>query len=186
VTAEDFTSFALEAGGVKNATAIANAHPNFPSVDVPGAVTVIIVPDTGETPPMPSRELIASVCSKLEPRRLITTEVYVKAPDYKAIRVEAFVEAAARAAFDAVSDNVKKALNRLLDPKVWTFGEDLQPTRIYKAILDADKDVVSIKNLNIYVDGRLHQGLGQVVLGKTELVYGRDDHLIIVTPAMNR
>ncbi|WP_447602819.1 putative baseplate assembly protein [Nitrospira sp. Nam80] len=185
ITADDFISFVQEAGGVSNATAIANAHPEFPGIDVPGAVTVVIVPDTGETPPMPSSDLIASVCRRLEPRRLITTEVYVKGPTYKEIRVEAFVEAAPNAAFDTVSRNVSKALDKFLDPKIWKFGEDLYPTRIYKEVLDADADVAAVRNLNIYVDGRLHDGLGQIVLDKGELVYGRG-HLIVVTPAVNR
>jgi predicted phage baseplate assembly protein len=185
VTREDFASFAKETGGVKNAVAIANSHPDFPNVEVPGAVTVVIVPDTGDTPPIPSSDLIASVCKRLEPHRLITTEVYVKGPEYKEVRVEAFVEAKVNASFDSVSRNVKKALNKLLDPKEWEFGEDLYPTEIFKTVLDADDDLVAVKNLNIYVDGRLQDGLGQVVLAKGELVYGRD-HLIVVTPAVNR
>ena len=93
VTTEDFIAFALEAGGVANATALANTHPDFPGTSVPGAVTVVIVPDTGGSPPLLSSDLITSVCSRLEPHRLLTTEVYVKGPDYKEIRVEAFVEA---------------------------------------------------------------------------------------------
>lgn len=122
VTTEDFKSYAMEAGGVKNALAIANAHPDFPGVEVPGAVTVVIVPDTGDTPPQPSSELIASVCSRLEPRRLITTEVYVRGPEYREVRVEAFVQAKPNASFDTVSRNVSKALDKFLDPKTGSSG----------------------------------------------------------------
>ncbi len=170
---------------VQNAVVIVNGHPDFPDVEVPGAVTVIIVPDTGDTPPVPSSELIASVCSRLEPHRLITTEVYVKGPEYKQIRIEAFVQAKPNASFDSVSRNVKDALKKLLDPKGWVFGEDLYPTEIFRAVLDADDDLVAVKNLNIYVDGRLHDGLEQIQLKNGELVYG-GDHLIVVTPAVNR
>lgn len=185
VTAEDFTSFAMEAGGVVNAVALTNAHPDFPDVEVPGAVTVVIVPDTGDTPPVPSSDLIASVCNRLEPHRLITTEVYVKGPDYRKVRVEAFVEAKPNASFDSVSRNVREALKRFLDPKTWVFGDDLYPTAIFKQVLEADDNVVAVKNLNIYLDGRLHDGLEQIPLKKSELVYG-GDHLIVVTPAVNR
>ena len=184
VTTEDFKSYAMEAGGVKNALAIANAHPDFPGVEVPGAVTVVIVPDTGDTPPKPSSELIASVCSRLEPRRLITTEVYVRGPEYREVRVEAFVQAKPNASFDTVSRNVSKALDKFLDPKNWLFGDDLHPTKIFRAVLDADTNVVAVKNLNIYVDGRPHEGLEQIPLSKGELVYGRG-HLIVVTPAQD-
>ena len=185
VTPDDFKSFAMEAGGITNALAIANAHPDFPGFAVPGAVTVVIVPDTGEVPPQPSSDLIASVCKRLAERRLITTEVYVKGPEYKEVRVEAFVEAKPNASFDTIARNVKNALNQLLDPKTWTFGDDLYPTEIYKAVLDADADLVAVKNLNIYVDGRPQEGLAQIVLGKGELVYGRG-HLVVVTQAVDR
>ncbi|MEK6279398.1 MAG: putative baseplate assembly protein [Acidobacteriota bacterium] len=184
VTAEDFKSYAMEAGGVKNALAIANAHPDFPGVEVPGAVTVVIVPDSGDTPPKPSNELIASVCSRLEPKRLITTEIYVRGPEFREVRVEAFVQAKPNASFDTVSRNVSKALDKFLDPKNWIFGDDLHPTKIFRAVLDADTNVVAVKNLNIYVDGRPHLGLEQIRLSKGELVYGRG-HLIVVSPAQD-
>jgi hypothetical protein len=182
VTIEDFKSFAMEAGGVKNALAIANAHPDFPDVEVPGAVTVVIVPDSGDIPPNPSSELIASVCSRLEPRRLITTEVYVRGPEYREVRVEAFVQARPNASFDTVSRNVRKALDKFLDPKTWVFGEDLYPTKVFKAVLEADPKVVAVKTLSLYVDGRPMLGLEQIPLRQGELVFGRD-HLIVVTEA---
>jgi predicted phage baseplate assembly protein len=185
VTPEDFIAFAKEAGGVTNATAIANAHPDFPGVSVPGAVTVVIVPDTGGTPPLLSSDLIASVCSRLEPRRLITTEVYVKGPEYKEIRVEAFVEAAPNASFDSIVRNVKKALGKLLDPKTWIFGADLHPTTIFKIVLEADPGIESVRVLNLYVDGRLREGLDQIQLNPGEQLYG-GEHLIVVTPAKDR
>lgn len=185
VTIEDFRSYALEAGGVKNALAIANAHPDFPDVEVPGAVTVVIVPDSGDVPPKPSSDLIASVCSRLEPRRLITTEVYVRGADFREVRVEAFVEAKPNASFDSISRNVSKALDKFFDPKSWVFGEDLYPTKVFKAVLEADSGVVAVKNLNLYVDGRPHEGFEQIPLKKGELVFGRN-HLIVVRPAQDR
>jgi len=185
ITTEDFIAFAKEGGSVANATAIANANPDFPGVSVPGAVTVVIVPDTGGTPPLLSSDLIASVCSRLEPHRLITTEVYVKGPDYKEIRVEAFVEAAAAASFDSIARNIKKTLGTLLDPKTWVFGSDLHPTQIFKQILEADPGIKGVRILNIYVDGRLREGLDQILLNPGELVYG-GEHLIVVTPAQDR
>jgi hypothetical protein len=181
VTAKDFESFAREAGGVANVVALANTHPDFPGVDVAGAVTVIIVPDNGGTPPQPSSDLIASVCARLETRRLITTEVYVTGPEYRQVRVEAFIQAKANASFDSVSRNVKKALTALLNPKVWIFGRDLHGSAIFREVLDADDNIVGVKNLNIYVDGRPVDALTQIPLTKRQLVYG-GDHLIVVVP----
>jgi predicted phage baseplate assembly protein len=181
VTAEDFIAFALEAGGVANATALANTHPDFPGTSVPGAVTVVIVPDTGGTPPLLSSDLIASVCSRLEPHRLITTEVYVKGPDYREIRVEAFVQAQPASSFDSIARNIKKGLDALLNPKSWKFGFSLHQSTISKVVLEADPAILGIRVLNLYIDGRIREGPDQIPLNPGEQFYG-GEHLIVVTP----
>lgn len=185
ITANDFESFAREVGGVKNVVALVNTHPDFVNVSVPGAVTVVIVPDVGGTPPKPSAELIHAVCAQLEPRRLITTEVYVTGPEYKQVRIEAFVFAKPNSSFDAVSRNVKTALKQLLDPRTRVFGKDLHTSEIYKVILDADKNLTSINNVNIYVDGRPFEGLKPIVISGAQLLYG-EDHLVVVKPEEDR
>jgi hypothetical protein len=85
---------------------------------VPGAVTVVVVPDAElEDPaPRPSADLINRVCEYLDARRLLTTEVYVKGPEYQEVRIEARVEARPYAAFDAVARDVARAVNEYLDP----------------------------------------------------------------------
>lgn len=181
VTTEDFIAFALEAGGVANATALANTHPDFPGTSVPGAVTVVIVPDTGGSPPLLSSDLITSVCSRLEPHRLLTTEVYVKGPDYKEIRVEAFVEAKPASSFDSIARNIKKALGLLFDPKSWKFGFSLHQSTISKIVLEADPAILGIRQMNIYIDDRLRDGPDQIPLNPGEQFYG-GEHLIVVTP----
>ena len=91
VTAEDFQSLAMQAPGVKRAKALALAHPGFPGVKVPGAVTVIIVPDSDVPNPIPSEGMIRTVCAFLDQRRLLTTELYVVPPIYHRVRVQAEV-----------------------------------------------------------------------------------------------
>ncbi len=186
ITANDFESFAREVGGVKNVVALVNTNPDFSKVSVPGAVTVVIVPDVGGTPPKPSSELIHAVCAQLEPRRLITTEVYVTGPEYKQVRLEAYLGAKANASFDAVARSVKAALKKLLDPRTRQFGKDLHASEIFKVILDADSNITSINNLNIYVDGRPFEGLNQqIAISGAEMLYG-EDHLIVVKPETDR
>ena len=185
ITADDFESFAREVGGVTNVVALVNTHPDFPDVEVPGSVTVVIVPDVGGTPPQPSSELIHAVCSQLEPRRLITTEVYVKGPDYKQVRIEAELAAKQNASFDSVARNVKNALNKLLDPRTRTFGKDLHTSEIFKVILDADGNITSVDTLNIYLDGRPVDVLKQIAISGAEMLYG-EDHLVVVKPEQDR
>jgi predicted phage baseplate assembly protein len=198
VTAEDFQALAEQAGGVARATALALAHPDHPGVEVPGAVTVVIVPDTTDVPPTPSSDLIRSVCRYLNGYRLLTTEVYVKGPSYQAISVVARVAANPYAAFDAVSQAVTQALNSFLSPlspassqssapgaggQGWAFGQDLYPTALYKAILEV-ANVVNVLSLSVTVDGQPHDITQVVPVPSDGLVYGTN-HLITVVPMTN-
>jgi predicted phage baseplate assembly protein len=192
VTADDFAALAQDAGGIARATAIGLAHPGHPGVEVPGAVTVVVVPDNDDVPPQPSSDLIRSVCRYLDGFRLLTTELFVKGPEYRRIRVDAAVEAQAYASFDAVAQDIVTAINRYLAPlggrqadgsraPGWPFGQDLRPTNLFNVILDV-KNVVGVKTLQIYVDGQPHALQDPVRLPPDGLLYG-SDHVITVGPA---
>lgn len=182
VTEQDFAALAREAGGIKRATAAALAHPAHPGVEVPGAVTVVVVPDNEDMPPRPTSDEIQAVCRYLEQFRVLTTELFVQGPDYQAITVEARVTANPYAAFDAVAQAVKAAINKELDPMKWRFGQELHPTSLYGVMLAVD-DVVSVPLLEIRVNGRPHDTLNDpIIVPKTGLVYGADDHEIAVVP----
>ncbi len=185
VTSEDFAALAAEIGGVAEATAVPLAHPDHPGVEVPGAVTVVVVPDHDDYPPRASDELIAHVCRGLESFRLLTTEVYVKGAEFQSIQVVARVSAPPHASGDAVARGVARALDEFLSPRRWQFGQDLYPTSFYDVILDV-VDVVAVDSLQIRVDGRPHDILTQrVVVPADGLVYGID-HEIVVRPAEDR
>ena len=186
MSADDYAVLAAQAGGVLKASARPLMHPDHPGVEVPGAVTVVIVPDNDDQPPEPSSDLIRSVCGYLESRRLLTTELYVKGPEFIAVKVEARVSARAYASFDAVVRDVRKALNEHLDPRDQDFGADLFPTSLYNVILDVE-DVRAVENLSVVVDGRQHDDLTErIVVPGDGLVFSADDHAIVVVPAEDR
>lgn len=180
VAPDDFKALVEEMGGVAHAVAIPLFHPAYPGVKVPGAVTVVVVPDRGDRPPKPSSDLLAEICAMLDGVRLLTTEVYVKGPAYQEVRVEARVSANPYASFDAVARDVRAAIDTVLDPKRGEFGKELFPTRFYSAILEVH-DVVGVVNLNVYVDGRLHSVLEPVRTPPDGLLYG-GDHFVTVEP----
>ncbi|MEM7584786.1 MAG: putative baseplate assembly protein [Acidobacteriota bacterium] len=185
VTAEDFAALAAEMGGVAEATAVPLAHPDYPGVEVPGAVTVVVVPDHDDYPPRASDALIEYVCRGLESHRLLTTEVYVKGAEFQSIQVLARVSAPSHASADAVARDVALALDDYLSPRRWRFGQDLYPTSFYDVLLDV-ADVVAVDSLQLRVDGRPHDILTQrVVVPADGLVYGID-HEIVVRPAEDR
>jgi predicted phage baseplate assembly protein len=196
VTAEDFTALAAQIGEVARATAIPLAHPDHPGVAVPGAVTVVIVPDRKEDrPPKPSADLIRRVCDELGRYRLLTTELFVKGPTYRPVVVRARVAARPYAAFDAVERAVIKALEAYFSPhpakadagsgpasQGWEFGQDLSPTNLYSVILGVE-DVRQVPSLEVLVDGRPLENLGKpFVLADDELVDGTGAHEITVEP----
>jgi predicted phage baseplate assembly protein len=182
VTPEDFESLVVELGGIAAAVALPTVHPDFPGVSVPGAITVAIVPDNSDVPPKPSSDLIRAACAMLDEKRLLTTEVFVKGPEYQEVRVEARVSANPYASFDTVALAARSAINALLDPRKRGFGKDLFPTSLYAAVLDAHADIVGVLTLNIFVDGRRITALEPIAVPPDGLVYG-GDHFISVQPA---
>jgi predicted phage baseplate assembly protein len=188
VTVEDYIALAGQAGGVAKATAIPLAHPDHPGVEVPGAVTVVVVPDNEDMPPQPSSDLIRQVCAYLDGFRLLTTELFVKGPEYQAITVEAVIAAQPYAAFDAVERDVIAALDDYLDPlgePGWEFDQDLYPTSLFKVILDI-KDVAAVQRIAVSVNGQPHDDLTQpIAVPDDGMVYGKG-HAVTVVPLRDR
>jgi predicted phage baseplate assembly protein len=130
VTAEDFEKHARDAGGIARAKALPLVHPDFPGVQVPGVVSVIVVPqpdDPAHAAPMPTEGTLRNVCAYLDKRRLATTELYVLAPRYREITVTAELVCRDDADLAEVKQLALGALTRYFHPL--TGGEDSGPER---------------------------------------------------------
>jgi hypothetical protein len=123
VNADDFETITLRTPGVAvgRVEVLAAFHPvlspNLPG-DAPGTVTVMAVPAIDPAPaqvPMPDAFVDAIACW-LDPRRLVTTEVFVRRPDYQDIWVSIGLDVAAGASSVTVRDAVKAALEATLSP----------------------------------------------------------------------
>ena len=60
-------------------------HPDIPDVLAEGVVTVLVIPlydQAQPEAPVPDRLFLDTVCQYLDPRRVITTEVHVRGPEY--------------------------------------------------------------------------------------------------------
>jgi len=185
VTAEDYAALAREAGPIATATALPLVHPDFPEAEVPGAVTVVVVPESRALPPRPSAALLRQVSEYLDRFRPLATELHVVGPRYLAIRVDVTVVAQPFQAFGAVAQAVEGALGAFLDPLSQGFGHDLYPSRFIDVILDAAgvHEVGRVHGtgsaatalrpaLSVYVDDRLHDSFEPVVVPADSLVYG--------------
>jgi predicted phage baseplate assembly protein len=159
VTADDFEYFARQAANVARARALPLRHPEFPGVQVPGVITVVVVPDSDAPNPMPSEGTLRTVCAYLDQRRLLTTEVYVVPPDYQLVRVSVEVTADDGADLAQVHAGVDQALIDYFHPLRggedglgWRFGGAILFSRVFQRVL-AVPGAESIGRLVIAIDG---------------------------------
>jgi hypothetical protein len=90
-----------------------------PPGSAPGALTVIVVPrfDLRQPDaPVPDRLFLDTICDYLDPRRLVTTEVFLRGPTYKGIWVSVGIEAVPGRSVAVVAQDVRRRLLRFLSP----------------------------------------------------------------------
>lgn len=162
VTAEDFVTLAVTTPGVAVGRAYAGIgeHPGFPCARVPGAVTVHVVPAVPRAPaPAPDPGLLCEVADRLAEARLLTAEVFVRAPAYRDVRLRVDLSGtpADRARVSTVAGD---ALRRFLGPldggddgTGWPFGEDLRPSALLRAAQQALGDLADVAAVAIGIDG---------------------------------
>lgn len=143
VTAGDFELLARTApANVSRAHAVALRHPRYPGVDVPGAVTVLVVPDAPGNAPRATQATLGAVCAWLDRHRLVTTEVFATCPTYRRVRVVADVVAAPDADTALVRRGVVDALTTFLHPlrggddgQGWPFGGTIYSSDLFRVVL---------------------------------------------------
>jgi hypothetical protein len=95
--------------------------PEAPLSTWPGAITVMVVPRTDPAQPdapLPDRLFLDSIASWLDPRRLITTEVFVRGPIYVRIWVSVGIVTLPGQFREVVQRNVMNAIRDYLSPLI--------------------------------------------------------------------
>lgn len=188
VTEQDFEFLALQTPGVRvrRAHALPLYHPQFPGVKVPGVITVIIVPESKDPKPIPSEATMQTVCAYLNKRRLLTAEVFVAPPKYKAVKIEATVFAKSTANPAVVKTDVEKALNRYFHPLTggadglgWPLGGKVYYSEVFREILKVD-GVDRIDDMRIIIDRERKGHCEDAEIPSDYLVFS-DGHEINVT-----
>jgi hypothetical protein len=124
VTAEDFDTIVRRTPGV--AIGRVDVLPAFspelaPNTagDAAGAVTLMIVPLVDPAhpgAPQPDQPFLDAVCDYIDPRRLVTTEVFLRGPTYKGIWISVGFDPVAGQSVADVRDAIKAALRAFLAP----------------------------------------------------------------------
>jgi len=192
VTAEDFESLALSAHGIALARAHAAVgyHPGFPCQQVPGAITLFIVPDVPRdatvdpalwvAKPQPDPGAVREILQRLDQRRLVTTEVFVRGPRYRPVSVQAVISGGLESG-SRLGQRLETGLARYLDPLIggeegmgWPFGQALRPSAIAHRLdtLANGEGVVAALTIALDDEG-VSSDCEDLTIGENELVWLR-------------
>jgi Baseplate J-like protein len=132
VSAEDFETIVRRTPGVDvgRVDVIPAFSPELaPSApgDAAGAVTLMVIPRLDPLhpgAPQPDQPFLDAICSYVDPRRLVTTEVFLRGPTYKPIWVSVGIDIVAGRSVAEMRDAVKAALAQFLSPLPTDTGGD--------------------------------------------------------------
>ncbi|MFN0122738.1 MAG: putative baseplate assembly protein [Blastocatellia bacterium] len=151
VTATDFRELALMTPGaeVGRAECLARFHPPTRQDNAAGVVSVVIWPRADAAhpnAPLPDRALLRLVCEWLDPRRLITTELYVIPPTYHRVAVAIGLEIKPGYGIEAVRHWVELVIRQYLAPlppygpegQGWPLGRRVHGPELEAAALQVE------------------------------------------------
>jgi len=184
VTAEDYEELAIRSTNIARAKALPLYHPSYAEVEVPGVVTVVVVPDVEGASPVPSEGTLQTVCAFLNQRRLLTSELFVTGPSYKTVvvRVELIVDDKADLAeiksrsleslelyFHPITGGEGSDPERSIDDPErsgggWPFGGEIYYSLLYRRLLFTG--VKRIASLIIEVNGVEYPECQDVIIGE--------------------
>jgi predicted phage baseplate assembly protein len=193
VTADDFETVALQTPAAMIARAealplhnplVAPMRPSGAGLDpspvpVPGVVTVIVVPSSRDVKPLPTSDTLRLVGDYLGKRCPVTTQLFVIAPKYRKVQVQAKLALAANFVGESPVAAVNKKLLAFFHPLTgglqgtgWPFGEPVSVPEVYRQILSTDGvDRIVAGSLTVFVDGKPASEVQDVTLAADEIVY---------------
>jgi Baseplate J-like protein len=149
VTASDFQELALATPGavVGRAECMPLFDPKTKAPDAAGVVSVVVWPAQDlkhPNAPVPDRALLRQVCTWLDARRLVTTELYVIPPTYRKIAVAVGLQAKPGYGIEAVRRWVELVLRQYLAP-LPPFGPEGQGWPLGRAIYGPELEAAALQ-----------------------------------------
>jgi hypothetical protein len=176
VTVADFETITYRTPGadVARVEVLPAYHPRHSTAsgDAPGMVSLVVIPyndplhaDT----PEPSKNFLDAICTYLNPRRLVTTELYLCGPEYQPIWVSVGIQTQPGVSVAEVREGVKSALYQFLSPlppvsgmpvdetitnyasgsKGWPLGKPVVALEL-AAVASRVHGVMAVKNILLY------------------------------------
>jgi hypothetical protein len=157
VSAEDFDTITRRTPGIEigRVEVIPAYNPTLKNVqpgDGAGAVTLMVIPKNDAAhpeAPYPDRFFIDTVCSYLDKRRLVTTEVFLRGPDYKSIWVSIGIDVVTGASTAEVREAVVQRVKKFLSPLPADIAENERGWPLQRAVVDLEILVVASRVPNV-------------------------------------
>lgn len=191
VTPDDFEFLALDAfkGEVARVSCLQTALVGMGADrSGPGQVYVLVIPSLPEEEatryiPLPrlalSPDLQGRITAFLNARRLLTTQLEVRAAGYKRVRISAQVIARPEVDERRLEADIRSALDRFVNPlrggpggNGWPFGRELYLSDLYSCIQQVE-GLLNVQNIDMYWiddDDRAHQADRKIDLLAHEVV----------------
>jgi hypothetical protein len=176
VTVADFETITHRTPGadVARVEVLPAYHPRHSTAsgDAPGMVSLVVIPRNDPThpdTPEPNKNFLDAICTYLDPRRLVTTELYLCGPDYQPIWVSVGIQVLPGTSVAEAREQVKAALYQFLSPlppaagmptdemitnyasgpKGWPLGKPVVALEL-AAVASRVHGVMAIKNVLLY------------------------------------
>jgi hypothetical protein len=169
---------------VARAKAITRYHPSQGDSEVPGVVTVVVVPDSSSANNKPEPSFLKSVYRHLDEHRLLTTELFVISPEYIEVSVEATVVIKPKYVEKKLEERVREKLENFLHPirggvdqKGWPFGRSVYISELYK-IIDRVEGVDYVKTVTMKKNGEKQEG--DIKISAHDLVCSVTHEIIVI------
>ena len=125
------------------------------SIEMPGVVSLVIVPYSLDRKPLPDLNLLHRVANHMNTCRVADTELIVLAPEYVCIRVEAVIVSAGADSGAAAVARCRQEIDRYLHPltggddgRGWEFGQLPHESDLH-ACLEAIRELEYVRSLSI-------------------------------------
>ena len=158
VTMQDFADVTMQTPGVviNRVDVLPLFNPGPPPQDsAPGVVTLMVVPKTDPVNPLwptPDRFFLGQICDYLDTRRLVTTELYVRGPEYVPVYVSVGIAVQAGYFPDLVRPAVTAGLQNYLS-SLSGYGPTGNGWPLRKNLLDKDLEAAATRIDGVeYVD----------------------------------
>jgi predicted phage baseplate assembly protein len=198
VTADDFEALALTTPGalVARAHALPLTNPEFLGIEVPGSVTVLVIPQrevdvdislqtSATLPPLPNQTTLQAVCTWLDAHRLVTTELHVAGPIYHTLTFSMTAYCASDADLAAVANGIIAALRALYAPVGpgggWPWGATAYAAVAFATAMNVPGVSRIDNDFTMNLDGTPLPKLGDATIGPAELFWVPADG-VTITP----